>query len=539
MLREIYCEEFHQKKISLKQGLNVVLGTNTGDNSIGKSTFLLIIDFVLGGSAYANSNDILHNVKEHDIFFSFLGGNKNYYFARNNIASNIIWVCDENYNKINQIDIVEYKEWLNNYYQLQLPSLSFRDSVGRYIRVYGKKNYNEKRPLNYTAKEADKKACYALLKLFDRYTPVAQVQVQADNSADALKAYKKAQALAYIENIGKREFLKNVKEIERLELELNQLITKLDEGLLDLDSVVSEQALEIKENLSKARRLRGIVLSRLKSINENYGYAFSLSENSLAELQKYFPNINLEELEKIENFHLQISTIFKNELKEQKVKLLKDLSGYDKLIEECEEKLKALIQNPNLSKNILKRHAELLKEIERMKKENSAYEKLEVLKIQKNADEERLLSLESEQFTIISNSLNIEMARLNDYIYAGQYTAPLINFEKGNYSFFTPNDTGTGIAYKGLAVFDLAVLHLTKLPLIVHDSIILKQISDEAIEKLLEIYNATSKQIIISLDKADSYSEVSMDFLNKNKILELAPNGQELFGYSWGKKQNN
>jgi hypothetical protein len=365
------------------------------------------------------------------------------------------------------------------------------------------------------------------------------VQEQADKSAEALKTYKRAQALAYVENIGKREFTKNIKEIERLELELKQLVIKLDEGLLDFDSVVSEQALEIKENLSKARRLRGIVLSRLKSISDNYGYAFSLSENSLAELQKYFPNINLEELQKIEDFHLQISTIFKAELKEQKTKLLHDLNDYDGLIAEYEKRLKALIQNPNLSKNILRRHAELLKEIERMKQENAAYEKFELLKAQKTADEERLLVLEKEQFTIVSNELNKEMARLNDYIYEGEYAEPLIAFEKGNYSFFTPNDTGTGMAYKGLAVFDLAILHLTKLPLVVHDSIILKQISDEAIEKLLSIYNSTSKQIIISLDKADSYSENSMDFLNKNKILELAPNGQELFGRSWGKKQND
>ena len=50
MLSEIFCEKFHQKKVTFGNNLNVVLGTNTGDNSIGKSTFLLIIDFVFGGS---------------------------------------------------------------------------------------------------------------------------------------------------------------------------------------------------------------------------------------------------------------------------------------------------------------------------------------------------------------------------------------------------------------------------------------------------------------------------------------------------------
>ena len=42
---------------------------------------------------------------------------------------------------------------------------------------------------------------------------------------------------------------------------------------------------------------------------------------------------------------------------------------------------------------------------------------------------------------------------------------------------FTPDDTGTGIAYKGLVVYDLAVLGLTRLPVLVHDSVVLKQIS--------------------------------------------------------------
>ncbi len=50
MLREIYCDKFHQKRIVFNPGLSVVLGTNTGDNSIGKSTFLLIVDYVFGGS---------------------------------------------------------------------------------------------------------------------------------------------------------------------------------------------------------------------------------------------------------------------------------------------------------------------------------------------------------------------------------------------------------------------------------------------------------------------------------------------------------
>ena len=72
MLHEICCDQFYQKQIVFNPGLSVVLGTNTGDNSIGKSTFLLIVDYVFGGSTYAGATDIIENVGPHDIYFSFV-----------------------------------------------------------------------------------------------------------------------------------------------------------------------------------------------------------------------------------------------------------------------------------------------------------------------------------------------------------------------------------------------------------------------------------------------------------------------------------
>ena len=69
MLREIYCEEFHQKYITFHDGLNVVLGSPKADNSIGKSTLMLIVDFAFGGNTYVEASDILQNVGEHSVGF--------------------------------------------------------------------------------------------------------------------------------------------------------------------------------------------------------------------------------------------------------------------------------------------------------------------------------------------------------------------------------------------------------------------------------------------------------------------------------------
>lgn len=162
------------------------------------------------------------------------------------------------------------------------------------------------------------------------------------------------------------------------------------------------------------------------------------------------------------------------------------------------------------------------------------YTKLQQLKKERDADAERLKQIKQEQLAIIAYRLNEEMSRLNDVIYEGSYNAPVLDFTENGYHFFTPDDTGTGIAYKGLVVYDLAVLGLTKLPVLVHDSVVLKQISDDAIERIVELYSACGKQVIIALDKQDSYSEKTSKLLGEAAVLRLTSNGQELFGRSWG-----
>lgn len=535
MLAEIYCEEFHQKKIEFKNTLNVVLGTNTGDNSIGKSTFILIVDYAFGGSTYAKATDILKNIGKHDIYFKFVFQEEAYYFCRNNIESNIVWICDEKRNYIKSISLKEYCMWLSKQYNIDLPQLSFRDAVGRYIRAYGKENCDEKRPLHYIATEPTSKTVTVLLKLFDCYASIAKIEVQANASKEALKTYNKAQTLNFVSKIGKREYQKNVSEIERLELEINRISSGLEQGLLDIDAVTSERAVQLKSELSRARRLRSHVYSKLITINENGNYKFSSTSENYAELSKYFPQVNLKHIAEIESFHKKVSAIFKQEVTGERKKLLSAIEEYNSIIEGYEIQLKELIQNPQLSKIVLQQHAEALKSIEKMRRDNEAYLRSEELKNQKRQDEERLSTIKNEQLAKIENQINIEMKRINDLLYKEEYNSPLIHFTDSGYLFTTPDDTGTGIAYKGLVVFDLAMLHLTLLPIVVHDSVVLKQISDDAIENIMNQYIACGKQTIIAFDKQQSYSKKTSELLERYSVLKLAPNGQELFGRSWGK----
>ena len=534
MLHEICCDQFHQKRIIFNSGLSVVLGTDTGDNSIGKSTFLLIIDYVFGGSTYAQMTDIINNVGSHDIFFSFIFDGETFKFCRNSIQAHTVWKCNDSYEKVEEISLADYCKWLDSKYDIALPELSFRDAVGRYIRVYGKNNCDERHPLHYLATEKAEKACFALLKLFDAYSPLKEIEVEAQRSESELATYKKAQSLQFIAKITKRVFDQNQKAIERISVQIEELSSGLERGLLDVDAAASEQAVYIKQLLSRARRSRSKVQSRCNMLDENGTYVFSATTDTFTDLQRFFPDVAVARLEKIEVFHRTISSVFKTELRAERSKLKKEMAEYDRIICEYESQLQELIQNPKLSKIILTRHTELLREKERMQKENDAYAKLQQLKADRDADVERLNIIKHQQFALVSYQINEEMSRLNDAIYEGSYNAPVLDFTDNSYIFFTPDDTGTGIAYKGLVVYDLSVLGLTKLPILVHDSVVLKQISDDAIERIIELYSSCGKQVIIALDKQDSYSERTAHLLSESAVLRLANNGQELFGRSWG-----
>lgn len=141
---------------------------------------------------------------------------KTFKFCRNSINANAVWKCNDSYEKIEEIRLSDYCKWLDSKYAISLPELSFRDAVGRYIRVYGKNNCDERRPLHYQATEKTEKACTALLKLFDAYSSLKETAVAAQHSNDELTAYKKAQALQFIAKITKRVYEKNEKDIRSI-----------------------------------------------------------------------------------------------------------------------------------------------------------------------------------------------------------------------------------------------------------------------------------------------------------------------------------
>lgn len=537
MLYEIICDRFMQNRVEFHAGLNTVLGDDQGSNSIGKSTFLMIVDFVFGGKDYVmKSSDIQRNIGNHEIKFCFIFDEQNYFFSRNTNDLESVNKCDEDYNILSNIPLNNYCDFLKDMYHISLNEISFRNIVGRFSRIYGKDNLDEKRPLNKVPSEKAGEPTNALLKLFDLYDVISELDFLLKEKASELNAFKNAQKYNYISSAGKRKYAANSKELTSLNNEKEQISKELNGNLLDLDSIKSDEMLKLKRSLSIAKRYRGTRRSQLAIIDGNIKETTSLKEAKFDDLLTFFPNAEVRKLSEIDEFHIEISKVLKFELKQKKAEISKLIAIAQRDIDELEAQINEITQVPNLSKVILIKYSNLQKRVEMLENENNAFDMLNTLKISKGDVKERRDNIKLKQLHQLQNIINSKMLEINDYIYSGMKKPPIVTFDNNQYAFETVDDTGTGTSYKSMVVYDLSILELTELPLLIHDSVVLKQISDVAIEKIVSKYKRTSKQIFISFDKISAYGPGSQKILKETKVLELSVNGKELFGMSWNNR---
>ena len=554
MLVELRCNKFisygeQRSPIRFHVGLNTVLGDESGSNSIGKSTFLMAVDFAFGGDDYVTkSKDVQNQVGSHAIQFAYDFSGERYYFSRNTIEHTRILRCDESYNPVKEMTRDEFRAFLLEKYRIDLPLITFRDIVGRYFRIYGRDNLDEHRPLSTARSEPPKTAIKALMKLFDAYAAVHDLEIAFEKSKDERDAYKKAQDFQFIPRIGKRQLQDNNHLIADLQAELAQLQVNSGNELMGLDSQQAERIADLRKRLTTAKRQKSRLLSQLGSVESDMGHdqvpesLFGFTPDTIRartfqRLQSFFPEVSLRKLGEIEDFHDQLVSVLNLEYEEAQQRYRTLISVADEEIATLEKEIRASGLTPKISRAILEEYAAKKGQIKAIEKENETYSKLEELKAAAKDMDARLLAMQEEQIGFLQSAINVRMDKINDIVYSGEKKPPVLTIKKPNsYTFLTPDDTGTGTSYKGLVVFDLAILQLTALPALIHDSVILKQIADEPLEKIIGLYCGTSKQVFIALDKKGSYSGSTQDLLERSTVLRLSDGGNELFGRSWNLK---
>ena len=280
------------------------------------------------------------------------------------------------------------------------------------------------------------------------------------------------------------------------------------------------------------------LISQYRIVTKNQDESFVTTETDLQRLASYFPTVKIKKIEQVESFHRELSGILSSQMSEEAAGLQALLRVATVEIKKLETQLAELGIQLQVPKSFLEQYSDIEREIAGLRSQNEAYDNSKKFKEDVDIIKEDLIESERTVLNKLEAKINAQMVRLNDFIYKEKRESPIIKFENGKkYSFETPRDGGTGTAYKSLVVLDLSILELTDLPAIAHDSSIFKNIGDEPIDKIMELYMKSNKQVFIALDKEQAYSQKTGQILNDSAVLRLNEGGDELFGYSWAKKR--
>lgn len=543
MLREVRCSSFAsqadgkiQNVIVFHSGVNIVCGGNEGDNSIGKTTFLNIIDFVFGGEHYPTA-DVKENIGHHCIEFKFEFEGVSYFFSRSTQNPVTIAKCDKEYNEVSKLNLDDYRSFLAKQYGLDSAGLSFRDALHCYMRIYSKEQPLQQDPIK-TQGDRKSKSLERVLKLFGKYGKIAESLNKKDTAEEKKKAYKNAVKYNLVEKISKEQKKKNDKRIEILEQELKKYESENHVDFQDVETTVNEQIYDLRTELAKLKRQRSRIKANLSLVGQNQDIVTAKLKDKLADLQEFFPKANLRKIEEIEQFHDGLKAILSPNIIDTQNQLQKKLEDLDKQIEELVRDLENSTPKGNVTEVLFHQYARKMKEMERLLAENRNYEISETIKSDYKSAKQNYMDIFNSVVRPIEKSINDKIESSNIYVCGGKVSAPKFAVQNINrYSYSNEKDEGTGASDRGILQFHLAVLELSPLPVLVEDSVNFKNIEDDSVLKLLELFSRTQKQIFIALDKVKHYSkDLSIPNIIQNNIVLRLSKGNELFGKAWNVK---
>ena len=555
MLIEVQCDKFVgngqiREPIRFHAGLNAVLGDDNGSNSIGKSTFLMILDFVFGGSDYVKKcTDVQENVNGHTINFAFEFDRQKYYFSRNTIEYKKVIPCDADYKPLENhtpITIQKYWEFLCEHYGLTAEGITWRSAVGRFIRVYKRDTLDEERPLRSSKDEKTADAIKNYMRLFDKYAAVEAQIKQAAEAEDEKEAFRKTtQTYNHVRAAkNEKERAENEERIIVLEQSEHDLAENSNQGLLDLDSITARRLTELTETLINYRRQKARVQTQLNAVRRDMTGQKKSFKRTFTDLERFFPSEEFHTLEDIERFHQKLAKILADEFAETERDLATTFVLLNNEIVRIKEQITEIKNVPNVSQAILKEFARITTELNNLREANQNYDELERLKKVASDYAETRDAVIRDQLLAIESVVNQSMREISFAILKDiTHLPPVLRLEKlGKYTFNTPNDGGTGAQYRGLITFDLANMEVAPVPFVVHDSVLLKNIERPVFSEIMHVYasmEAKGKQVFLAYDTLDSYGSDTRKLLEANAVLELSPGGNELFGWAWNKENQD
>jgi hypothetical protein len=527
MLKEIRCVHFSHSKVSFHPGLNVILGDDDAKNSIGKSTVLMVIDFVLGGTTFLKDDaGAIRELGHHHYDYAFEFGQKQLFFSRATETSDVVHVCDENYTRLSELPLEEFLRLLKHLYGLDGFEGSFRSTLSPFARIWRKGGLEPDQPFVAVPKEASAVAIGRIIDIFGRSADIAAERKALAEQKERRTLIKNSMNASIIPKVTKTKYDENTRKIAKNLGQIDQLKQGLG-GALSVYESLFDESLQLKQQRkNELGGLRADIQNKIQRLQrEISGITPRLAAN-IALVTDYFPSVDKQRLEQVETFHQRIGSIVKKELKDELAVAHAEEVATAIEIASIDLEIQAALQTKGLPEDMFTRVLELKEVTDRAAEENRHFERKVELDESIKLSNERLDSIYVRIFLDIERQLNQKLRAFNNVVYGPYRASSELRIKSASsYQFTSSADTGTGKSYAGLIGFDLAMLSLTRLPFFLHDSIIYKNIEVPAVRHILRILAAAkSKQIFLSFDEAKKFGPDAETLLRRFTVLKLGHN---------------
>ncbi|MER1604805.1 DUF2326 domain-containing protein [Enterobacter hormaechei] len=539
MLTKIICSLLNRGEISFHAGLNVILGDDDAKNSIGKSSALMIIDFAMGGTSLLEDKaGIIKSLGHHAYIFEFDFNGVKSFFSRSTNEPSIILVCTKDYQVTGKISIEEYTAKLKKLYDLECLRNSFRSLVSPFSRIWNKGALDPEQPFFSDAREAAGVAIGRLIDLFERSDDIAEEKSILDAHNERKKIISKSMSEGIIPKINKTQYKANQSIITSKMNTIEALKQGFTGALSAYEALFDESLRKLQQQKNQLANQRNEILTKKDRIERDLlGITPKLSAN-IALVQEFFPNVDAKRLELVESFHQNISKTVQKELRKDLASYSEQISNLNVEISDLEDNIRTSLASKGTPDDLFARVFELKEFVDKASEENKFYDKKEAIKIDVSLSKKRLEDIYDSIFLDIETSLNKKLKGFNQVVYGPKRNASQLRIKSASsFSFISPEDTGTGKAYAGLVGFDLAMLSLTHLPFIIHDSVLYKNIEVPATRNIIRILASVKrKQIFLAFDEAPKFGAMAEGLLRTHTVLKLSDN-ELLYNKDWREQQ--
>lgn len=537
MLREIRCNKFRKGSVRFHAGLNVVLGDEQATNSIGKSTMLMIVDFAFGGDGLIRFNtDIVRELGHHDYQFVFEFGGESHYFRRGTLDPEIVHVCDVAFEDSRPLSVEAYTSLLKQRYDIQLPDITFRGLVNLYARIWGKPNMQVERPLHAVPAQRAADCVDSLVKTYGKFGTIREATKTLKQHDAKLAALRSAQRHDIAPKVTKAAYGRAQARIGAIERDLADIRENLARYATNLSAIVNREVLDLKQRKDDLLRAQMHSMGRLQRIERNLEGSRTPPSRGFQELQKYFPDIDAERLGQVDAFHSGVATILRSELKQSREELVDELNRINEALREIDAKMATVLGSIEQPGVIVDRVFELASDLRTAQSETSSFENVASAAESVEAAKLALDVWKREILAEVQQQVNSGMRDVADHVLGQHRKSPRLSLREDGYRFEVNDDTGTGTAFVGLVLFDLTVFLATQLPVVVHDSVLFKNVQNEYVSQLLRVYLSTGKQSFVALDEIQKFGPSTASLLREHHVLQLRDN-EVLYVNDWRERR--